>query len=237
MHIKLVVLATTTAVQLLFCWHVGPPPEWPPCIPKRCHRWKRLSQQFCQLLKSWTHKFRSLFTWTRTSASDHLMRLHIKLQSTILSFRNSRWLHLCKLLAFKHRHNAFNKPIVRLKKAHYVFSLLCLTSLVVNETSSQPTHDGIQVKTVFDTDSLDFGVDNQCSACISNVRKHFVGDLLKTNKVIKGYGGTRIHNVCQGTMKLPMEDDNGKVETFMIPQLLCSRWRCKTSLLNIGQNA
>ena len=32
------------------------------------------------------------------------------------------------------------------------------------------------VLTVFDTDSLDFGVDNICSACISNVREHFVGE-------------------------------------------------------------
>ena len=217
LHIKIITIATITAVQLLFCWHQGPPPERRPYIPKRRRRWKRLSQQFCQLLKSWTHKIRSLFTRTRISASDHLIRLQIKLNSKISSFRNSRRLHLRKLLAFKHRHKAFERPRVRFKKALYVFPLLCLTSLIINETSSQPSHDGIQDKAVFDTDSLDFGVDNRCSACISNVKEHFVGDLLKTDKVIKGYGGTRIHNVWQGTMKLPIEDDNGKVETFMIP--------------------
>jgi len=80
-----------------------------------------------------------------------------------------------------------------------------------------PSHDGVQVKANFDTDSLDFGVDNRCSACISNVKDHFVGDLVQTNKVIKGYGGTRVHNVWQGTMKLSIEDDNGTVETFLIP--------------------
>ena len=124
MHIKLIILVTTTAVQLLFCWHGGHPPERPPYIPKRRRRWKRLSQQFCQLLKSWTHKISSFFTWTRTSASDRLIKLHFKLQRAILSFRNSRRLHIRKLLAFKHRPKAFSKPRVRFKKAQYVFPLL-----------------------------------------------------------------------------------------------------------------
>ena len=80
------------------------------------------------------------------------------------------------------------------------------------------SHDGVQIKATFDTDSLDFGIDNRCSACISNVREHFVGDLEKTHKVIKGYGGTRVHNVWQGTMKIAFEDDNGTVDTFLIPR-------------------
>ena len=210
-------LTTTTAVQLLLHWHDGPP-EQPPHIPKRCHHWKRLTQQFCLILKSWTYKLRSLFIWTRTSTSDKLIRLHIKLQRTILSFKNTRRLHVCKLLAFTHHCQSFDRPRVRFKKAQYVFPLLCLPFLVVNATSSRPSHDGIQAFAVFATDSLDFGMDNRCSACISNVKEHFVGDLLKTNKVIKDHGGTRIHNVWQGTMRLSTEDDNGKVETFMIPQ-------------------
>ena len=66
-------------------------------------------------------------------------------------------------------------------------------------------------------EAVDFGVDNRCSACISNVKEHFVGDLQKTNKVIKGYGGSRIHNVWEGTMSIRIADDNGSVETFVIP--------------------
>ena len=44
------------------------------------------------------------------------------------------------------------------------------------------SHDGVQIKATFDTDSLDFGIDNRCSACISNVREHFVGDLERPTK-------------------------------------------------------
>ena len=43
MHIKLIILVTTTAVQLLFCWHDGHPPEQSPNISKRRRRWKTLS--------------------------------------------------------------------------------------------------------------------------------------------------------------------------------------------------
>ena len=216
-YIMTVYQTTYTALLILYCWYDGPPPEHPPYIPKRYRKWKGLPFQFCQLLKSWTHILKSYLTWNRISASDQLLQLHLRLQGVILSFQRSRRLHIRKLLAYKHNHQAFSHPRVRFRKHNYIFPLLCLTSLVVSSTSAHPTHDGIQLKAEFDTDSLDFGVDNRCSACISNVRDHFVGDIQKTNKVIKGYGGTRTHNVFQGTMRLSMEDDNGTVETFYIP--------------------
>ena len=84
--------------------------------------------------------------------------------------------------------------------------------------SLDDTYDGVPSKTTFDTDSLDFGVDNRCSACLSNVRDHFVGELTPTNRVIKGYGGTRVHNVLKGTMRIRIADDNGRPETFDIPE-------------------
>ena len=113
------------------------------------------------------------------------------------------------MFAFKHHHQAFSRPRVKFRKAQYVNSLLCLTTLVVSNAVPLRQHDGIQYPASFDTDSLDFGVDNRCSACISNVREHFVGDLQKTSKVIKGYGGSRIHNVWEGTMQLRIADDDG----------------------------
>ena len=143
--------------------------------------------------------------------------MHLKLKGAILALKNARRLHIRKRLAFKHNVHASSNPRVRFRKHSYVFPLLCLTSLVVSSASHHPHHDGIQIKANFDTDSLDFGVDNRCSACISNVKEHFVGDLQKTNKVIKGYGGARVHNVWQGTMKMALDDDNGQVETFLIP--------------------
>ncbi len=143
--------------------------------------------------------------------------LHVKPQGVILAHENSRRLCIRKLLAFKHNRHAFDKPRVRLRKHNYCFPLVCMTSLLVSSAQAHTTHDGVQPKAEFDTDSIDFGIDNRCTACISNVREHFVGDLIKSNKVIKGYGGARLHNVWQGTMRVPIEDDNGKVETFLIP--------------------
>ena len=217
MHLKTACMAASTAVVLMFWWNNGPPPERSPYIPKRRRYWRRLPQQFCQLLKSWTHPIIATFTKTRISASEKLTHMHLKLKGAILALKNARRLHIRKRLAFKHNVHAFSKPRVRFRKHSYVFPLLCLTSLVVSSASHHPHHDGIQIKANFDMDSLDFGVDNRCSACISNVKEHFVGDLQKTNKVIKGYGGARVHNVWQGTMKIAMDDDNGQVETFLIP--------------------
>jgi hypothetical protein len=62
---------------------------------------------------------------------------------------------------------ASSRPRVKLRKHPYAFPLLCLTSLVMSAASSHPSHDGTQPKAQFNTDSLDFGVDNRCSA------KHF----------------------------------------------------------------
>ena len=209
--------AANTTVLLLIWWHDGHPSDKRPYIPKRYRRWKRLPEQFCQMLKSWTHAVNKLFTSTNVSASKRLLDLHHKLQLLVQRHRNHRRLHMRNLFALKHYNQNFARPRVKFRKAQYVFPILCLSTLVVSSASPLQSHDGIQLPASFDTDSLDFGVDNRCSACISNVKEHFVGDLQKTNKVIKGYGGTRIHNVWEGTMKIQIADDMGAVETFTIP--------------------
>ena len=90
-----------------------------------------------------------------------------------------------------------------------------MTTLVMSTTDLQM--DGpVQIHT-FDTDSVDFGVDNRCSACISNMREHFIGELTPSTRVIKGFGGTRTANISVGTMRLRIEDDNGRIEVFEIP--------------------
>lgn len=101
----------------------------------------------------------------------------------------------------------------QIHKPQHVFPHLCLNALVISSVSTQ--YNGVQVKANFDTDSLDFGVDIHCSACISDVKKHFVGDWEKTNKNIKGYNGTRVYNIWKSTIYWPLEDDNGAVETFL----------------------
>ena len=129
----------------------------------------------------------NLCTWSRISAETQLQKLHPKPQGVILDCCNEQKLQMTKVLAFKHRLQAFSQPRVKFKKNQCVFPLSCLTSLVASSVSSDPTHDGIQPKAAFGTDSMDFGFDNQCSTCISNIKDHFVGDWQKTNKAIKGH--------------------------------------------------
>jgi hypothetical protein len=120
--------------------------------------------------------------------------------------------HQRRRLASKGYHKS---PAVKFHQHNFVFPLVAMTSIIVQSTTSDT--DGIPNKAGFDTDSVYFGIDNRCSACISNVRDHFIGDLLPTRRVIKAYGGAKIYNVQQGTLRLRIEDDNGKVTTFDIP--------------------
>ena len=99
-------------VVFLFWWNQGPPPERSPYVPKRHRRWRRLPQQFCQILKSWTHCISKCLSSARISADQQLTMLHVKLQGAILAHQNSRRLHVRKLLAFKHNCQAFSKPRV-----------------------------------------------------------------------------------------------------------------------------
>ena len=70
----------------------------------------------------------------------------------------------------------------------------------------------------FDTDSANVGVDNRCSACISHEAADFVqGTLKPCNRVVKGFGGSRVTNVQTGTLEWSWEDDSGAITTFRIP--------------------
>ena len=121
MKIWFVTVAVSVKVIFLFWWHDGPPPEKPPYVPKKLHKWKKLPQQFCQLLKSWTHQAYALLKRTKIFASEQLIQLHIKLQGAILAHRNRRRLHIRKMLAFKHNHHSFARPRVKFRKHLYVF--------------------------------------------------------------------------------------------------------------------
>ena len=71
--------------------------------------------------------------------------------------------------------------------------------------------------TTFDTDSETVGIDNRCSGCISHVRGDFIGDLRPSNRVVKGFAGSRTTNVQVGTLRWSWEDDLGSRHTFTIP--------------------
>lgn len=70
----------------------------------------------------------------------------------------------------------------------------------------------------FDTDSGPIGIDNRCTACISHRIEDFEGQLYDSNRVIKGFGGTRTQNVKMGTIKWKWLDDEGKEHKFIIPK-------------------
>jgi hypothetical protein len=70
----------------------------------------------------------------------------------------------------------------------------------------------------FDTDSGPVGIDNRCTACISDRIEDFEGHLSDSNRSIKGFGGTRTTNVKMGTIKWKWLDDEGKEHKFLIPK-------------------
>jgi len=70
---------------------------------------------------------------------------------------------------------------------------------------------------MFDTDSNPIGIDNRCSACISHCLDDFVDPPVPTDRIIKGFGGSRTSNVQTGTIKWKWEDDNGQVIEHIIP--------------------
>ncbi len=69
----------------------------------------------------------------------------------------------------------------------------------------------------FDTDSHAIGLDNRCSACISNRIEDFDGPVTKTDKTIKAFAGGRVSNVYTGTIVWKWMSDEGKRFKFHIP--------------------
>ena len=70
---------------------------------------------------------------------------------------------------------------------------------------------------MFDTDSGEIGIDNRCSACLSNIKSDFHGPLVPCNCVVRGFGGTTIRNVWNGTLRWVIEDDDGRTHVWLIP--------------------
>ena len=69
-------------------------------------------------------------------------------------------------------------------------------------------------KTQFDKDSETIGIDNRCSGCLPHVRDNFVGELRQTDRVVKGFAGTKTTNVQVGTLRWSWEDAFRTPTTF-----------------------
>ena len=70
----------------------------------------------------------------------------------------------------------------------------------------------------FGLEPHEIGIDNICSACISNEVNDFIGILKETDIQIKGFGGMMDVNIKKGTLKWKISYNKGKVHTFIIPK-------------------
>ena len=103
------------------------------------------------------------------------------------------------------------------RERRYVRNLIvCSVVAMLADPSGKATTK--QQRTInFDTDAEQVGIDNRCSACISNKIEDFIGNPVQTKRSIKGFGGSRITNVMKGTIKWRWLDDLGKAYEFRIP--------------------
>jgi hypothetical protein len=69
-----------------------------------------------------------------------------------------------------------------------------------------------------DTDSNTIGVDNRCSACISDRLEDFLYPPQPCQRTIKGFGGAKTTNVMIGTILWEWPDNTGKIHRFQIPK-------------------
>jgi hypothetical protein len=92
-----------------------------------------------------------------------------------------------------------------------------LALAVVAYTSEQVRNHQRPPPGMFDTDATEVGIDNRATACMSDNIADFVGPLVATNRVAKGFAGHRTTNVQCGTIEWRWADDKGKVTIHRIP--------------------
>ena len=89
-------------------------------------------------------------------------------------------------------------------------------------SARRPTH--ATKLAVFDSDSYPIGVDSLATACMSHCKEDFIQSTLRrfqSNKQARPYGkGSTIPIHSLGTLQWSLEDDNGRVHKFHIPNSL-----------------
>jgi hypothetical protein len=68
----------------------------------------------------------------------------------------------------------------------------------------------------YDSDSFLIAIDNCSSRCITNSLDDYIGQPTKVNVRVSGIGGAVTANY-KGTVKWSIEDDDGRVHTWLIP--------------------
>ena len=92
-------------------------------------------------------------------------------------------------------------------------TLTAMSILALSTTMGSPPQREFKI----DTDSTKIGVDNRCSACITDRIEDFVHPPKQTNRAIKGFGGIKTQGVMVGTIRWEFPDDEGKNHAFEIP--------------------
>jgi hypothetical protein len=102
-----------------------------------------------------------------------------------------------------------------MKKAHTgrTARMMALAVTIVMEAKTMK----YKSQALFDTDSVAVGIDNRCTACISDKKSHFIGELKPGKKMIKGFHGEKETAVMSGTIRWSWLDGNGLKHTFDIP--------------------
>ena len=118
---------------------------------------------------------------------------------------NTRWRNPIKYRLLFTSDDRPNCPTRYKRRKKHKFHFNIITALAAPE---KHTDRG----TTFDSDSFPIRIDNCATKCITNDKDDFEGSLRKTDKTIKGIGGT-IHGIYQGTITWNIEDDDGKIHT------------------------
>ncbi|MGL4349995.1 MAG: hypothetical protein ACRCT2_05385, partial [Plesiomonas shigelloides] len=99
-----------------------------------------------------------------------------------------------------------------------MLSFLVASTLVAHSSSKVDDEDQVHGQ-FWDSDSAVVGVDDRCSACISDHEADFVpGTLVAVNRTIKGFAGSRTSKgIKMGTLRWKVLDDKGREHTWEIP--------------------
>ena len=96
--------------------------------------------------------------------------------------------------------------------------LKCFSVIAMSSKTTKTPRKNNTIR--IDTDSAPIGIDNRCSLCISHVAEDFIGELVETNRRIKGFGGLVSQSIKMGTLLWRWDDDQGRQHKFIIPNSL-----------------
>jgi hypothetical protein len=97
-------------------------------------------------------------------------------------------------------------------KASWILMVYAMSAIAISAETGNVAN-----RIVFDTESEPIGIDNRFTATMSHRIDDFISELIPTDKVVKGFAGSRTSNVMKGTIIWKWEDDEGKVHKFIIP--------------------